>query len=38
MIAELNNLSSAIQYTRFNAIDTQVSTLLCPSADFQKCN
>lgn len=38
MIAELNNLSSAIRYTRFNAIDTQVSTLLCPSADFATCN
>ncbi|WP_395338564.1 GspH/FimT family pseudopilin [Ningiella sp. W23] len=36
--AEVNLMSSIIQYTRFQAIDKHLPTLLCPSHDFKTCD
>lgn len=38
MIAELNDLSGAIRFARFNAVDQQLSTALCPSHNFSNCD
>ena len=38
IIAELNDLSAAIRFSRFEAIDRQDNTLMCPSADYRDCN
>lgn len=36
--AEINQVSSIIQYARFNAIDENSPTLVCPSPDFEACS
>ena len=38
IIAGINNLSTAIRFGRFDAIEYQHNTLLCPSADYKKCD
>jgi type IV fimbrial biogenesis protein FimT len=36
--AQLNHMSSVIQYTRFHAIDKHMSAALCPSSDLTTCD
>ena len=36
--ADINTVSSVIQYARFNAIDQQSATTICPSPDFSDCS
>lgn len=37
IVAEINEMSGIIQYARATAVDEQVSTLVCPSANFSTC-
>lgn len=37
IVSEINELSAVIQYARSNAIDQQITTVVCPSADFASC-
>jgi type IV fimbrial biogenesis protein FimT len=36
--AQMNELSSVVQYARSHAIDQQIDTVLCPSNDFATCS
>jgi type IV fimbrial biogenesis protein FimT len=36
--AEVNKMSAMLQHSRFIAIDEHLPTLICPSADFQRCD
>ncbi|MDF2178221.1 GspH/FimT family pseudopilin [Aliiglaciecola sp. CAU 1673] len=36
--AQVNEISGVVQYARHNAIDQQVSTIVCPTADFVSCS
>lgn len=38
MAAQLNYMSSVIQYTRFQAIDKHIVATLCPSPDLHTCD
>ncbi len=35
--AEINELSSVIQFARNNAIDEQIDTIVCPTQNFAQC-
>ena len=37
-VSEINELGSVIQFARNNAIDEQINTIVCPSADFSVCS
>lgn len=37
IVADLNETSAVIQYARAYAIDNQIDTVVCPSADFSEC-
>lgn len=36
--AQINELSGVVQYARHTAIDQQVDTVVCPTADFASCS
>ncbi|WP_235594802.1 GspH/FimT family pseudopilin [Paraglaciecola hydrolytica] len=38
IVSEINELSAVIQFARNNAIDEQITTVVCPSADYLACN
>lgn len=37
IVSEINELSAVIQFARNHAIDQQITTTVCPSADFSAC-
>lgn len=37
IVAEINELSSLIQYARHHAIDEQAQVIICPSTDYENC-
>ena len=37
IVAEINELSSLIQYARHQAIDEQTQIIICPSTDYKNC-
>lgn len=37
IVAEINELSSLIQYARHQAIDEQAQIIVCPSTDYENC-
>lgn len=37
IVAEINEVSAVVQFARNHAIDEQVDTVLCPSANFSDC-
>ena len=37
IVAEVNYISSLVQFTRHTAIDEQAITVMCPSSDFSNC-
>lgn len=37
IVAEINEVSSLIQFARASAIDEQTPTIVCPSTDFLRC-
>ncbi|MBL4631495.1 MAG: GspH/FimT family pseudopilin [Paraglaciecola sp.] len=37
IVAEINELSSLIQYARHQAIDEQTPIIICPSTDYKNC-
>ena len=38
IVSEINELSAVIQFARNNAIDQQITTTVCPSADYSACS
>lgn len=36
--AEINELSAALQYARYTAVDQSATTIVCPSSDFSNCS
>ena len=38
IVSEINELSATIQFARSQAIDQQITTLVCPSNDFSACS
>ncbi|WP_339723735.1 GspH/FimT family pseudopilin [uncultured Paraglaciecola sp.] len=38
IVAEINEISSIIQYARHHAIDEQTQIVVCPSADYSVCS
>lgn len=38
IVAEVNELSSVVQFARHNAIDEQTDTVFCPSSNFSDCS
>lgn len=38
VVSDINETSNALQYGRFNAVDTQLNAVVCPSSDFKRCN
>jgi type IV fimbrial biogenesis protein FimT len=38
IVSEINELSAVIQFARNHAIDQQITTVVCPSADFLICD
>jgi type IV fimbrial biogenesis protein FimT len=38
IVAEINEISSLIQYARHHAIDEQAQVVVCPSADYSECS
>ena len=37
IVSEINELSAVIQFARNNAIEQQITTVVCPSADYLAC-
>lgn len=37
IVAEINEFSGVVQFARYHAIDEQVDTVVCPTADFSDC-
>lgn len=38
IVSEINELSAVIQFARNNAIEQQITTVVCPSADYLACS
>tara|TARA_R110002167_G_scaffold40868_2_gene125195 strand:- start:599 stop:1141 length:543 start_codon:yes stop_codon:yes gene_type:complete len=38
IVAEINEISSVIQYARHHAIDEQAQVVVCPSTDYSECS
>lgn len=38
IVAEINEISGIIQFARVNAVDEQLETIVCPTADFTTCS
>ncbi|GAC15114.1 type IV fimbrial biogenesis protein FimT [Aliiglaciecola lipolytica E3] len=38
IVAEINEISGVIQFARANAVDEQLNTIVCPTADFSTCS
>ncbi|MDC0601587.1 GspH/FimT family pseudopilin [Aliiglaciecola sp.] len=37
IVSEINEISGIIQFARVNAVDEQLETIVCPTADFSTC-
>ncbi|GAB2689387.1 GspH/FimT family pseudopilin [Aliiglaciecola sp. 3_MG-2023] len=38
IVSEVNEISGVIQFARANAVDEQLTTIVCPTADFSTCS
>ncbi|MEM0909534.1 MAG: GspH/FimT family pseudopilin [Pseudomonadota bacterium] len=38
VVSDINETSNALQYGRFNAVDTQLNAVVCPSNDYETCD